>query len=466
MKHHTLTRFFFLNYLCLLVFLLAGVWVANSYSTAKVDDVLSWVDDDQIMNAYETYEQEGAKPYFDTILNDLKFSVEYFVLLSPEGKVLDGYGSMYPKGYQFPEKESNRLINDPDTYAFYPYETDEIAVIKLTGDQMKNRIQLIMIRTWGTYSLAVVLVLFLLTRTTASRVVRPIESLTDAVQQVGDGRYDIHADFEASYEVGQLKNALMAMSLKIQEENRLRTESEADRRQLVLNISHDLKTPLTNIRGYAEAALARCGDADETLGNHLTIILNNSIKADTLLRNLFELSRIENAAFVPDLVSQDIGEVIRRLLTAYVPELEASGIEFDFDIPSAPLMVDIDEALIRRALSNLLDNSLRHLAGAKEPLIRIAVTHEGRRLIRITVSDNGPGIPEELWDQVFKPFVTADQARNRVGHGTGLGLAITRAIIEKHRGTVAIADLSSPGVSFVVHLPVQAGERLPLAYSS
>lgn len=453
MKKHTLTRFFLLNYLCLLVFLLAGVWITNSYSTARVDEVLSWVEDDHIMEVYDVYTQEGARVYLETLKKDLDFSVEYFLLLSPGGEVLDGYGSPYPQGYQFPEKDSNNLINDPDTYAFYPYETDEIAIIKLTGDQMKNRINRAMIQAWGTYSLSVVLVLFVLTRITSRRVVKPLESLTEAVQRVGDGQYDIQADFEARYEVGQLKEALLAMAWKIHEENRLRAESEEDRRQLVLNISHDLKTPLTNIRGYSEAALAKYGDSDKTLVNHLNIILNNSLKADTLLRNLFELSRIENTGFVPNMAPKDLCEVIRRLLIGYVPEMEAKGIAYDFEIPSEALFANIDETLIKRALSNLLDNSIRYLPGTAQPRIQIHVREAGAGFYGITVSDNGPGIPGELWEQVFKPFVTADQSRGPSAHGTGLGLAIARAIIEKHRGTIAIADMETEGIRFEIRIP-------------
>ncbi len=455
MKQHTLTRVFFLNYLCMLVFLLAGVWATNSYSSEKVDEVLSWVSDDRIMNAYDTYETEGPKAYYEMLVNKLGYSVDYFIILSPEGMVLDQYPTPFPPGHQFPDKESNSLINDPDTYAFYPNETDEILIVKLTGNQMKSRINGIMLHSWGIYSISVVLLLFLLTRTTENRILRPIKSLTNAVKEVGNGRYDIKDDFEARYELGQLKDALLAMSRKIKEEDRLRTKSEDDRRQLVLNISHDLKTPLTNIRGYSETALDQFGKTDESLNNYLNIILNNSLKADTLLRNLFELSRIENAAFVPELASHDIAEVIRRILTSYVPELEAAGIDYDIDIPAHFMIVEIDEALIRRALSNLLDNSIRYLSGTDNPLLSIVVDTKSSGMVGITVSDNGPGIPPELRESVFKPFITADQSRNRSVDGTGLGLAITRAIIEKHEGTVQIIDSDAVGVRFEILLPLK-----------
>lgn len=455
MKQHTLTQFFFFNYLCLLIVLLAGVWITNSYSSAKVDEVLSWVDDDTIMNMYEVYEAQGAQAYVNEMRQGTDFSVEYFLLLDDQGVVLDSCGSAYPQGHRLPDTESNRLINDPDTYAFYPDESYDIAIIKLTGDQMKTRINSIMFRAWGSYSFGVVLILLLLTRITASRVVRPIENLTDAVRQVGDGQYEIQADFEARHEVGHLKDALMAMSHKIQGEHRLRTASEADRRQLILNISHDLKTPLTNIRGYSETALTKFGDADETLKNYLTIILNNSLKADTLMRNLFELSRIENAGFLPDLTPQDIGEVVRQSLITYVPELEAAGIEYDFEIPSEPLVALLDAVLIKRALSNLLDNSIRYLAGVQAPVIHISVLQREDTLVSVKVSDNGPGIPEELREQVFKPFVTADISRNRSRDGAGLGLAIARAIFEKHQGAITIEATASPGVSFEILLPLK-----------
>ncbi len=459
MKQHTLTRFFLLNYLSLLVFLLAGVWAANSYSAAKVNEVLSWVSDDRIMNAYAVYETQGAEAYFAALKEIRDYAVDYFLILSPNGTLLDQYGSAYTPGHQFPESDANGLINDPDTYAFYPGETQDIVIVKLVGSEMRSRINRVMIRAWGTYSLGVVLMLFLMTRITARRVLRPVERLIHAVREVGGGRYDIQADFEARHELGQLKEALLAMSGKIQEENRLKAVSEEDRRQLVLNISHDLKTPLTNIRGYAETALSRWGAGDEALANHLQIILNNSIRADNLLRNLFELSRIENARFAPRLTLQDAGETVRVLLSRYVPQFEAAGIQYDIEIPSEPLPARIDEALIGRALSNLLDNSIRYLGGVKEPAITVTVAQPDPSQLRITVSDNGPGIAPELREQVFKPFVTGDSSRSRMVDGTGLGLAITRAIIEKHRGRIAIMASSSPGVGFEILLPAEEAPR-------
>ncbi len=460
MKQQTLTKIFFLNYLSMLIFLLAGVWATNSYSSAKVDEVLAWVSDDRIMEAYAIYESKGAKAYYETLGTGLGYSVDYFVIISPNDVVLDQYGSPYSLGHQFPEKESNNLINDPDTYAFYPNETDEIMIVKLTGNQMKNRINAILLKSWGAYSLSVILLLYLLTRTTAVRILQPIQCLTNAVREVGNGQYDINADFEAKYELGQLKEALLAMSKKIKEEDRLRTQSEDDRRQLVLNISHDLKTPLTNIRGYSETALSQYADTDETLKNYLTIIQNNSIKADTLLKNLFELSRIENAGFVPNITPQDIGEVIRRILTDYIPELEAAGIEYDIDIPAEIIIAYVDEALMRRAFSNLLDNSIRYLTGVRNPVLSIVVIPEERDRVGIIVTDNGPGIPTDLREKVFKPFVTTDQSRNRSYDGTGLGLAITRAIIEKHKGTVGVIDSPSRGASFEILLPMIATKMI------
>lgn len=453
MKPNTLTRFFLFNYLLLLAVLLAGVWITNSYSSEKVNEVLSWVSDDRIMNAFDIYEADGAQAYFDTLKTIKDYDVEYFLILSANGTVLDQCASQYVTGHQFPEKDANGLINDPDTYAFYPGETQDIVIVKLKGNEMQSRINRVMIQAWGAYSAGVVLMLYFMTRITSRRVLQPVERLIHAVREVGDGQYEIQADFEAHHELGQLKEALLAMSAKIQEENRLKALSEQDRRQLVLNISHDLKTPLTNIRGYAETALAKWGKTDEQLENHLQIILNNSVRADTLLRNLFELSRIENVRFAPALTEQDVCETVRVILSRYVPEFEAAGILYDIEIPSDPIPVMIDETLFGRAMSNLLDNSIRYLAGVPSPAIRVVMTRYERNQALIVLADNGPGIPMELREQVFKPFVTADFSRSRTVDGTGLGLAITRAIIEKHRGSVSVVDADAPGAVFRILLP-------------
>lgn len=453
MKKQTLARFVLINYLCLLIVLLSGVWITNSYTSARVGRILSWVNDDRIMNAFEIYDENGAAAYYKALREIKDYSVAYFIILSPNDIIMDEQGSPYTIGYQISEKDANNLIHDPDTYAFYPGDSQDIVIVKLVGNEMRSLINSVMIKAWGTYSAAVVFTLYLMTRSTSLRVLRPVESLIEAVSQVGDGNYEIAADFEAPHELGKLKDALLAMSEKIQEENRLRTQSEEDRRQLVLNISHDIKTPLTNIRGYSETALARWGDENDALKTHLEIILNNSVKADLLLKNLFELSRIEHIGFLPNFTETDIGEVLRQILSAYIPELEAANIEYNIDLPHCPMNCVIDEALIWRAFSNLLDNSIRYAGGVETPMLSVTLRKKEPGQIMITVSDNGPGIPDALQEQVFKPFITADVSRNRSIDGTGLGLAITRAIIEKHRGTVAINKEIRTGACFVILLP-------------
>ena len=207
---------------------------------------------------------------------------------------------------------------------------------------------------------------------------------------------------------------------------------EAVRRDFVANVSHELKTPLTSISGYAETLLADVADT-ETTGRFLGTILSNARRMQRLVDDLLDLSRIEAGRWHPTRSEVDVGAVARESWAALAGRAEAAQVELAIDVPPDAATVQADLDALRQILTNLLDNSLRYTqAGGR-------ITCLTRRVdggVAVSVSDNGAGITREHLPRIFERFYRADASRSREEGGTGLGLAIVKHLVEAHGGRV------------------------------
>jgi two-component system, OmpR family, phosphate regulon sensor histidine kinase PhoR len=207
---------------------------------------------------------------------------------------------------------------------------------------------------------------------------------------------------------------------------------EAVRRDFVANVSHELKTPLTSISGYAETLL---GDSPgpETTRRFLTTILNNARRMQRLVDDLLDLSRIESGRWQPSRVEVSIDAVARESWMALAGRADAQRVQFDTRITADAALVCADLDALRQVLTNLLDNSLRHTSAGGH------ISCRGRREgagVAVSVVDDGAGIPRDHLTRIFERFYRADASRSREEGGTGLGLAIVKHLVEAHGGRV------------------------------
>lgn len=215
----------------------------------------------------------------------------------------------------------------------------------------------------------------------------------------------------------------------LREKERINSES----RRIVANISHDIKTPLTVIYGYARA-FAEGAVPEEKKEQYLEAIYRKSKVAVELVNSLFEYSSIEHPEYCPTLECLDLCETCKEIFSEKYNEIEEKHFELELAIPDAPLYVNADRTLIKRLIGNLIGNSLKYNPAGTT--IFVAIADEGPRL-RLTVADNGVGISKEIAARVFEPFVTGDAARQSNG-STGLGLSVVRRIVELHHGELRL----------------------------
>jgi two-component system phosphate regulon sensor histidine kinase PhoR len=244
---------------------------------------------------------------------------------------------------------------------------------------------------------------------------------------------------------------------------------EKIRKDFVANVSHELRTPLTSIKGYVEALLDGAKDDPATSVRFLDIILKQTDRLNLILEDLLQLSKIESGQVVLKHESLFLPSVVDRTLSMIKPLADKKGHQLISHIaPDLPLVAG-DEERLGQVLTNLLDNAVKYTPeGGKitvaAHLVPEDLTSESApRMVELSVTDTGIGIPEEDRPRVFERFYRVDKARSRELGGTGLGLAIVKHLVEGHGGQVWAEGNLPTGSRFVVRLPVKQAVVTPVA---
>ncbi|HEX4684208.1 MAG TPA: ATP-binding protein, partial [Gemmatimonadaceae bacterium] len=226
---------------------------------------------------------------------------------------------------------------------------------------------------------------------------------------------------------------------------------ETIRRDFVANVSHELKTPLTVIGGFAETL--RDGELrEEDRLRFIETIEANTRRMQRIVDDLLDLSRYESGNWVPNIASNELASVVADVFATLHRAAEAKGLSLAFQAPAAARRVDADPTALRQILTNLVENAVRHTANGGVTVRAEAPAAGGTT---VTVSDTGSGIPAEHLGRIFERFYRVDPARSRGEGGTGLGLSIVRHLVEAHGGSVRAESTVGQGTTITMHFPPQ-----------
>lgn len=283
--------------------------------------------------------------------------------------------------------------------------------------------------------------------------------LHDIAQKVraGDGRIESEIEhFRGNERYLQVHGSVirgagedeLRIVLVLNDVSRLK-ELERVRRDFVANVSHELKTPITAVKGYVETLLE--GDYEAaTSKSFLNIVLHHVDRLSAIVEDLLTISRLEKgSAPSPELVLSDVGELVRGVATIFEQRAKENGIELAVESPQDET-IEANRVLLEQAVANLVDNALKY--SDEDGVVTISVESEDDA-VTISVRDQGVGIPQEHLERIFERFYRVDKGRSRELGGTGLGLSIVKHIATSHGGHVSVKSEEGEGSIFSIVLP-------------
>ncbi|GAA4532716.1 sensor histidine kinase [Amycolatopsis samaneae] len=271
------------------------------------------------------------------------------------------------------------------------------------------------------------------------RLIRPLRALTGAAQRMEAGESGARVEVRGRDEIARLATAFNDMSAA-------RERLEATRRGMVSDIAHELRTPLSNIRGWIEAVQDGVAQPDEEL---LTLLHDQAVHLQHIVDDLQDLALADAGELRVHPEPLDANALLTQVAAAHVPRAEAAGVTLSVSPPADPDLT-ADPVRLRQALDNLVSNAVRHTPAGGTVTVR--GTRDGEDVV-FEVTDTGTGIGEEDLARVFDRFWRADRSRARQSGGSGLGLAIVRKLAEAHGGTVTAASVPGQGSTFTLRLP-------------
>ena len=265
---------------------------------------------------------------------------------------------------------------------------------------------------------------------------KPLRQLSSAARQMAMGNYAVQVDSTRNDELGTLARDFNHMAAEVQHAAQMQ-------RELLANVSHDLRTPLTLIKGYAETVRDLTGDDKAHRDEQMNIIVDETDRLTALVSSVMELSKVTSGADRCQRVHFDMGQLCDEVCERYDAVCAQNNWHLELELPDRELPVYADPEMMQRALHNLLGNAMHHIGADGIFILRATPCTEG---VRVEVEDHGPGIPPEDLPYIFDRYY---RSRSDAGkQGTGLGLSITKAIFQQHSFRFGVQSIVGKGTTF------------------
>ncbi|GAA0107729.1 HAMP domain-containing sensor histidine kinase [Clostridium tertium] len=276
----------------------------------------------------------------------------------------------------------------------------------------------------------------------------PLNQINLGIEKMSKGNLSVRLDFEGYKEIDSIRDSFNYMVKEIKVANENKDKLEKSKRDMIRDIAHDIKTPITSIMGYSKALNDGTVQDSEEKRIYLDYIYNKTSRLNYLVNELFIFTKLDSVDYKLNIKQKDICEFLREVVALYYGEIEEAEFNLEIDIPEDPIYYEFDAKELERAVCNLIINSLKYNERKTTLFIGINNNEED---IEIIIGDNGIGIKKEILDKVFEEFVRGDISRESSG-GSGLGLAITKKIIELHKGTIILNSYEGVGSEFKIIL--------------
>ena len=296
-----------------------------------------------------------------------------------------------------------------------------------------------------------------LTRHISHHIMTPINTLVAGVHEISDGNLTYRIQYDKNDEFNAVCNDFNEMASRLSDMVKQRQIDERNRKELVAGISHDLKTPLTSIKGHIEGLRKGIASTPEMQEKYLSIVQSKAEDIEYIIIQLFLFSKIDIGEFPLSLKTVDIGAELDKMITELADEYRENGLAITLIEKTKDIFVSVDIVQFKNIMQNILNNSVKYSnndsAGAEIFCRKIGDS------VSIGIKDNGPGVSDEALTKIFEVFYRSDISRNEPGKGSGLGLAISSKIIERLKGSIAAENVQGGGLCVTITLPEQKGEQ-------
>ena len=271
----------------------------------------------------------------------------------------------------------------------------------------------------------------------STRISKPIKRITRSAAEMGRGHYGVQFKGGHYTEITELANTLTHASRELE-------KTDMYQKDLIANVSHDLRTPLTMIKSYAEMIRDLSGDNPEKRTAHLQVIIDEADRLNTLVSDMLNMSRMQSKKIVLEKANFNIRHTMETLLSSYEILAEQEGYKFIYKC-NAPLIINGDEAKIKQVLSNLINNAVKYCGEDKEIIINLKRT--GRKM-RCEITDHGAGIAPDEINHVWERYYKSSTHHVRPTDGSGLGLSIVKEILTLHNAQYGVNSKLGKGSTF------------------
>lgn len=340
-----------------------------------------------------------------------------------DGDLADDYGIYFD--------EANRYIKQID-FLFSDGTEGSVFVVTKANSLISRHL---LVDMFIAIFVILIFTSLMLTRWIRKGVFNPINELNIAMKKIKEGNFDYVLVTESKGEIGDLYRNYEDMRLRLKESTEEKERSEQQNRELISNISHDLKTPITAIKGYVEGIMDGVADTPEKMDKYIKTIYNKANDMERLINELTYYSRIDNNRIPYNFHRINVADYFGDCLEEVGIDLEQRNIELNYSNLTKPDTVVIaDPEQMKKVINNIISNSVKYMDKA-HGVIDIRILDEVDS-IRIEIEDNGKGIAQKDLGKIFERFYRTDASRNSAQGGSGIGLSIVKKIIEDHGGYI------------------------------
>ena len=445
----------------------------EKYNEDEINAIPNYRKDDTYLNIYDYYSENGesykliiAESYYSegVISNSLKSTSKWFKVLDKNlNVILESDNAPAKKNYT--EKEIIYMRGYYNNGLFiekYQYINNDgikrTAIIKsreLYTNSFFKKMNILTKIDFVVFGIAYIILVVIFVFVLRSKFYEPLEKLNKAMELLTEGKRKKPVDYSGPREFVDICDRFNIMVSKLEDSENQRKKLMNDKERMMADISHDLKTPITSIQGYAKA-LSDGIIVDEDKDKYIKIIYEKSKKLTELINIFHEYSKLEHPDFNLIFEKVDLSEYLRAYIALKYEDIVESGFNIEVDIPEEEMEIKIDKVQLQRVFDNILGNSIKH--NEKGTNIYVSLK-EKNDIYEIIIADDGKGISKDIANNIFEAFTVGDESRNSK-QGSGLGLAIAKTIVDLHEGTIELVLAPPKELSTEFKITLKKGPKL------